>query len=270
MEQLQKIFTNILDAIVAHGPKYLGALLIIIIGWIIARYASRAVQKVLETIKIDKLTEKLQEIDIFSKIGGDFKASAILAKLLYYSLLLIFVMAASDSVGLVMVSNGIVAIINYLPRLITAMAMFIGGLLLSNSIKNIIQTAFKSLAIPSGTIISNAIFYFLLVTISITSLEQAGLNTDFLTQNLQIILSGLVIAFAVGFGFSSRDVLKNLLASSYTKKRFQLGMIIKIGDYKGTVCEIDSATITLLLDESGRKLVIPQHDIINSKIEIFE
>ncbi len=270
MEQLQLILQNIQTAILNHAPAFLGALVLLGVGWIVASFTAKALKRMLETIRIDKLSEKLQEVEIFSKTGVEIKASVLLSKLVYYSLLLIFIMAASDSVGLTMVSNGVIAIINYLPKLLTALAMFVMGTLLSNSIKNVLQTAFKSLAIPSGVIISNGIFYFLLVTISITSLEQAGINTDFLTQNLQIILAGVVIAFAVGFGYSSRDMLKNILASAYTKKKFQVGAVIKIGEYKGTVVDIDSSTITILLNESGHKLIIPQQELANSRVELFE
>ena len=270
MEQLQTILTALIAQFSALLPKLLSAIILIIIGRILAKTVSAVLKRILEAIKIDTMTEQLQEIDLFSKSGMQIKASAILAQLIYYIIFLIFATAAADALGLAIVSQQITAIINLIPKIITAGILFAGGTILANIIKKILETAFRSLNIPSGKIMAGVVFYFLLISVTITALEQTGLNTAFLTQNLQILLVGIVIAFAVGFGFSSRDLFKNMLASSYSKKNFVLGQIVKIGEYKGTIISIDRAAITILLDQSGHKVVVPQHEIINSKVELFE
>jgi len=270
MEQLQTILAALVAQFSALLPKLLSAIILIVLGRILAKTVSMVLKRILEAIKIDKMTEQLQEVDLFSKSGVEVKASAILSQLIYYIIFLIFATAASDALGLAIVSQQITAIINLIPKIITAGILFAGGTILANIIKKILETAFRSLNIPSGKIMAGVVFYFLLITISITALEQTGLNTAFLTQNLQILLIGIVIAFSVGFGFSSRDLLKNMLASSYSKKHFSIGQIVKIGDYKGVITGIDRTSLTILLDQSGHKVIVPQHEIINSKIELFE
>jgi len=254
-------------------PKFLMAAGILLAGWIVARLVARVVRRVLVAVKADRLTEKLQEIDFIQRSGASLKASVFLSKIIYYALMLIFIIAASDSLGLEIVSKQIADLLNYLPKFLAASIVFIAGILVSNLVKNAVNTAFRSLAIPSGRLISSIIFYFFLLTISITALEQAGMDTSFLTSNIQIILGGIVIAFAVGFGFSSRDILKNILASSYTKRKFQVGNLIRLGEYTGSIIEIDSTAVTLQIeDENGghpRRLIIPQHEIINAKIEVL-
>ncbi len=270
MEQLQVILTTLIAQFSALIPKLLSAIVLIVLGRILAKTISVVLKRILEAIKIDKMTEKLQEVDLFSKSGMEVKASAILSQLIYYIIFLIFATAASDALGLAIVSQQITAIINLIPKIITAGILFAGGTILANIIKKVLETAFRSLNIPSGKIMAGVVFYFLLITISITALEQTGLNTAFLTQNLQILLIGIIIAFAVGFGFSSRDLLKNMLASSYAKKIFGVGQIVKIGEYKGTIVSVDRNSVTILLDQSGHKVIVPQHEIINSKVEVFE
>ncbi len=270
MEQLQIILAALVAQFSALLPKLLSAVILIVLGRILAKTVSMVLKRILEAIKIDKMTEKLQEVDLFSKSGVEIKASTILSQLVYYIIFLIFATAASDALGLAIVSQQITAIINLIPKIITAGILFAGGTILANIIKKILETAFRSLNIPSGKIMAGVVFYFLLITISITAIEQTGLNTTFLTQNLQILLVGIVIAFSVGFGFSSRDLLKNMLASSYSKKHFNIGQIVKIGDYKGVITGIDRTSLTILLDQSGHKVIVPQHEIINSKIELFE
>lgn len=268
MEQLKEIFSTLFQQFKDTFPRLLGALALFIVGWILAKMLSSAIKKLLISIKVDQLTNKLNEIDIIERSNLNLKASTFLSKTIYYALLLIFIIAASDFLGFEVVSQQISDILNYIPRFIAASIVFVVGIIVANFVRNAISTTFKSLSIPSGKLISGFVFYFLLVTISITALEQGGMDTNFLTENIQIVLGGIVIAFAVGFGFSSRTVLKNLLASNYTKRKFDIGDVIKIGDYKGKIIQIDSTAVTLILDDK-HKVVIPQHDIINNPIEVF-
>lgn len=271
MEQLTIILDKLTEQLGIFFPKFLAALALLIGGWILAKLIAVILSKVLKTIKIDKLGEKLQEIDLFAKLDKPIRISTILAKTVFYIIMLIFVTAAAEQMGMNMISVQIQAFISYAPKLITAVFMFIGGVILSNFIKNILTTTFRSLGIAAGNAISSSIFYFLLVTISITALDQAGLDTGFLTQNLQIILAGVVIAFAIGFGFSSRDILKNVLAGSYSRRRFNIGQMIKIGEYKGIITHIDSTGLTILIDiNTGHKITIPQHQLFNTIVETFE
>lgn len=268
MNQLKEIFTTLFQQFKDTFPRLLGALVLLILGWILAKVLSGIVKKFLVSIKADQLTNKLNEIDIIERSNLDIKASTFLSKTIYYALLLIFIIAASDFLGFEVVSQQISDILNYIPRFIAASIVFVVGIVVANFVRNAVSTAFKSLNIPSGKLISGFIFYFLLVTISITALEQGGMDTHFLTENIQIVLGGIVIAFAIGFGYSSRTVLKNLLAANYTKRKFEVGDIIKVGEYKGKIAQIDSTSVILILD-NNHKVVIPQHDIINNPIEVF-
>ncbi|MCH2045962.1 MAG: mechanosensitive ion channel, partial [Saprospiraceae bacterium] len=247
----------------------LGAFLLLVAGWLIARTLSKVVKRLLVAVKADRLTDKLKEIEVVQRSGLELSASSFLSKTIYYALWLIFIIAASDSLGMSIVSKQIADILNYMPRFIAASIVFVVGIIVANFVKNAVSTAFKSLNIPSGKLISSFIFYFLLLTLSITALEQAGMDTDFLTENIQIILGGIVIAFAVGFGLSSRTMLQNILASSYAKKKFQLGDEIKVDEYQGTIIQLDNVSVTLFVEEGARRVVIPQHQIMNTKVEII-
>ncbi|MCP4443653.1 MAG: mechanosensitive ion channel [Aureispira sp.] len=268
MDQLRQIFSTLFQQFKDTFPRLLGALALIILGWVLAKLLSGVVKRLLVSVKADRLTSKLNEIDIIERANLNIKASTFLSKTIYYALLLIFIIAASDFLGFEVVSQQISDILNYIPRFIAASIVFVVGIIVANFVRNAISTTFRSLNIPSGKLISGFVFYFLLVTISITALEQGGMDTDFLTENIQIVLGGIVVAFAVGFGFSSRTVLKNILAANYTKRKFEVGDLIKIGDYKGKIYQIDSTSVVLILSDE-HKVVIPQHDIINNRIEIF-
>jgi hypothetical protein len=61
-------------------------------------------------------------------------------------------------------------------------------------------------------------------------LSQAEIDTQFLKDNLKLILGGAVGAFAIGYGIASINMMSNLLASIYSRQRFNVGDTIQVGD----------------------------------------
>lgn len=269
MLQLKQIFDSIFLQFSIMVPKILGSIILLLVGWAIAKVVASVVEKILIGIKADRLADKINEIDIFQKANFDIKISSLLPKVLYYFILLTFIIAATDFLGLTIISQQITDILEFIPKAIAAAIVFLVGVIFANFVRNAINTTFRSLGIPSGKLISSFIFYFLLITISITALSQTGMDTLFLTQNIQIILGGIIVAFAVGFGFASRPVLNNILAAGYTKQKFMIGMHIQVGTYEGMIVDIDNTALTLQL-ANERRVIIPQSDIISSKVEVLD
>jgi len=113
---LQKLFGEILQGFADSIPKIFGAIIIIIIGVIIAKLLKKIIQRVLETIGIDKLGEKLNEIEMVNKADVKIKFSAILAKIVYYMVLLVFLMAATSQLEMEAVSNLVQNLIEFVPN----------------------------------------------------------------------------------------------------------------------------------------------------------
>lgn len=248
-------------------PKIAGAIALLLGGWILAKVLERLIRKALEAIKIDKLAARLDEIDLVRQTNLSIRPSIILSKTIYYVLLLLFIVAASDSLNMPVVSKQISNIVEYTPKLISAFTIFILGLVVSNFLKNIVHTTGKSLNIPSARIISSAVFYFLFITISITALEQGGMNTSFLTDNIKIILAGVVLAFAIGYGVASRDMARNILAASYSRKKFAIGDRIQFEDVIGEIVELDSTTVTI--ETENGEVLIPQARFMHERVRRF-
>ena len=146
------------------------------------------------------------------------------------------------------------------------MLIIILGLLFAEFMRKILETAMKSLGISSATLISNFIFYFLFVNIFILALSQAEINTDFLSQNLSLIIGGIVAAFAIAYGLASKDVVANYVASFYATNHIQVGDRITVDGINGVVSNIDKATVEIQTENS--KVLIPLSKFMNQNIEI--
>ncbi|MBL7814430.1 MAG: mechanosensitive ion channel [Saprospiraceae bacterium] len=263
MNLLEKLLSDFLAVI----PKLAGAITVLILGYVISKAVIKLLTVVLSKIGVDKLTEKLNDIDLVRQNNMQLKLSIILGNVVFYMMMLITLMAATDVLGMPALSQLISDMSNYIPNLVIALVVLMFGLLASNLIKNIVLTACKSFGIPSASVIGNFVFYFMFLTAFITALGQAKIDTSFVKNNLSIILGGGVAAFALGYGLASRDVMANFLGSMYSRKRFREGDVIKLGETIGRIVAMDNTSV--VLNAPDRQIIIPLSKMMKESVEIL-
>ncbi|MEL6276235.1 MAG: mechanosensitive ion channel domain-containing protein, partial [Bacteroidota bacterium] len=112
----------------------------------------------------------------------------------------------------------------------------------------------------------NVVFYFIFLNIVLIALRQADLQTSFMETNISIILAGVAGAFAIGYGFASKDIMSNLLASFYNRGRLEVGDEITIDGRRGEIIQINNNTITLRTETS--EILMPYRMVTNGGVEI--
>ncbi len=254
------------QTMMAALPNIIGALFLIILGWIIAKILSFAVRKTLKTIGFDKLSQKPTIAEALDKAKIKVAPSKIVGKFIYWVIILLFFVTASDTLGWTIVSATIADLIGYLPRLFSAIVLFVIGFYIATFVKKGLKGILESLSVASSHLISGFAFYVILVIISLTALDQAGVDTTILTSNVTIIIGGIVLAFAVSFGIGSRDILSNILSSFYSRKNFESGQEIKLADVSGVIDRIDSTSCVIKTDKGIT--VIPVKRLLTENVEI--
>lgn len=268
LSPIADIFYDLLRQFVAVLPSLTGALVILLIGWLIAKSLSRLTKKLLSRTGIDALADRLNRIEIVEKARIRIVPSVLLAKILYYILMLVIALAATDVLGIEAVSNLMADIINYVPNLLTAFLLLFIGLLFADFVKGIVLSATKSLGIPSAGLIANFVFYFILISVAMSALGQAGIDTEFLRANLTILIAGGVLAFALGYGLASREMMANFIASFYSKNKVKLGDTVRIGDVSGLIVAMDNSSITLE-SEGNRTIILPLSKLTTENVEVI-
>lgn len=247
-------------------PKLISVLAIILIGWIILKIVSIVLRKVLKAANADKLGDKIREIQLFR--NAKFKVTDVVVKVVRWILILFITIAAAGVLELNMVIDGIAAIITYLPKLFTAIAIFIVGIFLANIVKNAIISSFKALDISGSQVIGNIVFFAITIVIGITALNQAMIDTEMITNNLTIIFGSLLLAFTIAFGLGSREIVQRLLFGFYSRKNLAIGQKIRIGDVQGRIEAIDNIYL-VLVNENG-KFIFPIKEINDKIVQVIE
>ncbi|MCS7035107.1 MAG: mechanosensitive ion channel [Saprospiraceae bacterium] len=271
MDFLDKIKNGVLTELIARfseaAPKLLFALLILLIGRVIAGLLRRLVQRVLALAGIDRLAERLNDIDLVQRSGMRITLSAVAGQMIFYLLMLAFVIFATDVLGIPAITDMVRDLIDYLPALFSAFVLFLLGLFLADMIRGVVQAACQSMGIPSARLIGTAVFYFLFITVAVSALAQAKINTGFIASNLTVIVGALAFAFAVGYGLAARDLVANYIASHYNRDKVQVGQEVRLAGVRGKVVHMDATS--LILQTPDRAIIVPMSKMMTEKVEIF-
>ncbi|MBL7776593.1 MAG: mechanosensitive ion channel [Saprospiraceae bacterium] len=271
MDFLEKLKDGIFTELVARfseaAPKLLFALLILLIGRIVAGAVRKVVRRVLASLQVDRLAERLNEIDLVQRTGMKIQISGVVAQMIYYVLMLGFIIFATDMLGIPAITDMVRDVIDYLPALFSAFVLFLLGLFLADMVRGLVLTTCQSLGIPSAKMIASAVFYFLFITIAVSALSQAKISTGFIASNLTVVIGALALAFAVGYGLASRDLVANYLAGHYNRNKVRIGDEISIGGARGKVVMIDSTS--LILQTPERAIIVPLNKMTTENVEVF-
>lgn len=260
--------SSILKDIAASLPGILGALIVLIFGWIIIKIVRFILKKIFKIVSIDRLSDKINEARLFGDADIKIEISKILLGFVKLFLWLVFIIVAADVMHLQVISEEIANLLRYLPVLLTAVVIFMGGMYVAKLIKQALVSVFQSVGFSGSKIVGNVVFYIIGVFVTITALNQAGIDTTIITSNFTIILGSFLFAIALGFGLGSREIIADLLRTFYTRKNYTVGDKIELKDIKGTIEAIDNACVTLKTKEG--KMVIPIKEITESRVKIKE
>lgn len=263
---LLKPFQDIFEDLVQSLPKVAGFIGYVIFVWIFIKIFLYVIRKILAKTNIDQWSEKLSETKIFGDSTINIVLTNVILGVLKWFLILVFIMAGASIFGLDGVSRGIASFFSYLPNLITALAIFAAGAYLGTMVKKAIQGMFKSLEISGGNLVGNIAFYLIVVFLSITALDQAGVDTSVIKSNLTLVIGSVLAAFTIAFGLGARDAVSRLLFGYYTRRNIAIGSSVKVGDVEGVVIAIDNICATIST-ESGN-VILPIKEVVDNKIII--
>ena len=105
LDQILKIFSKLLNNFYDIVPNILGAIVVFLVGWIIAKALAFIVKKILKSIQIDKLAEQLNRIDFIDKSSVTIVPSTVLSKMFYYVVLLLFSIVSTEILNVAPISE---------------------------------------------------------------------------------------------------------------------------------------------------------------------
>lgn len=264
---MERLLKKLIGTILEFAPKILLGIVLLIAGWLLAKFVSFLIRKSLQAVKFDDRMAGTPVQQFLIKAQLKRPPSGLLARFFFWFVFLTILVLLFEAWGWHSISLRINILIAYLPNVLWALGILVGGLSVAGWLKNVTQQMFASYSLKSARVMSSLLFYLLALIVIISALDQLQLNVDLLTSNVMIIIGGIVLAFAIGYGLSAREILPHIIASFYLKNHYRGGQKIRIGNLEGTIREINN--IHVVLDSGTETIIIPAKRLIAEEVHIL-
>lgn len=209
MDQQFDVFISSFNAVITQItdflPKLLAALVLLFIGWLIAKAVRSGVRRLLAIAHFDRLAEKAG-IEEFLKHGEmHVTLGGIISEVSYWLVLLIVLVTVSSGLGLTAVANLFNRVALYLPNIIVAVFIIIFGTLLARFINRLVFAWLRNLGVEGALTISTVAEYSVQIFAVFVALEQLAIGTQLLTTAFAILFGSICLALALAFGLGGRE-----------------------------------------------------------------
>ncbi|MBL8159532.1 hypothetical protein JNJ66_03685 [Candidatus Saccharibacteria bacterium] len=213
MDTLTRGLNRFFETIMAWLPNLAGALLVLILGSIIASVLASAVRKLLTRLE---LSERLH-----TGHGGSVLERAVpepekfLSKILYWAVMLGVISLAVSVLGIPALTNFVAAIYAYLPNVFAALLIFLVAGAVAAAVSTIAMRVLGDT--PTGKIVATAVPFVVMGIATFMILDQLGIAETIVTITYAALMGAAALGLALAFGLGGRDVAAQLLGDAYRK-----------------------------------------------------
>jgi hypothetical protein len=193
-------------------PKLIGALIIFLIGWAIAIGLQRLIEQIVKILKIDALLERLGIGKGLEKAGFKLHVGRWLGLLVKWFLIIVFLMAATDILGLAEVTTFLRSVVFYIPNVIVAALILLVAAWAAGVTQKIILAGASVTNIKAANLSANIAKWSIMVFGLLAALAQLGVASSLIQTIVTGFVAMLAIAGGLAFGLGGKDMAADILA----------------------------------------------------------
>lgn len=246
-------------------PDLIAAVLIVILGFLVAKLIDTVLSKGLAKLGLDRLMAGAGVSKLMVRSGLTASPSVLIGKIVYWFVVLTFLISAAESLGLARISSTLDAFMLYLPKVFGAALILLAGLLLSHFANGVVRGAAESVGIDYAAGLGRLTQALLvIITVSLV-IGQLQIETALLNTVIAIVLVSFGTAAALALGLGSKGIVGQIMAGMYVRELYEAGDRIEVGDVAGVIDEIGSVKTTLI-DDAGRIVSIPNTTLLDQRV----
>jgi hypothetical protein len=203
---------NLWWGVINYLPNLVGALIVLVIGLIVAAGLAALVQKILEGIRLDTFLEKIGLQPIFERAGLKLRAAYFFGMLVYWFVIIAFLLAVADSLQLYALSEFLTAVLNYLPNVIAAVLIMLAALVLAHFLRKLVTASVMGAKLHSGPFLGTVTWWAITVFGFLTALAQLNIATAIIQTIVTGFIAMLALAGGLAFGLGGKDYANHLLS----------------------------------------------------------
>jgi hypothetical protein len=227
-------------------PAVVGAVLLLLVGWIVARVmralAVRGMQ-ILETL-VGRATRR--------PAGPGLRSSAAaFSMIVFWAVLLFFITAATQVLGLVTFTEWLARLLEYLPTLIAGLLIIAAGFNFARFVGDIVYAGAERLAPAQRTALARLAQATALIAALLVGADQIGIRVTWIAIIAVIVIASVLGGVMLAVSLGARGYVSNLIGAHYLRQALRIGESVRIAGHEGRILDV-TATSLVLETEEGR------------------
>ena len=246
-------------------PRLGGALALFILGLLAAGIFGRITRKALVGAGLDRLAERAGASELLGRGGLGSSLAALVATAVRLTIILVATFAALTLLGLAFLSDSLNQGILFVPRLLTALALVLIGIVLGALVRAWLERTSVQLDFPVA--IGPVAQVLVVALFVLCAAGQAGVSVAPLVTVALVLLGAIAVTLALAFGLGAREIARSLTSGRYARADFAVGQTIRVGDVRGEILRMDAAAVTL---KAGEETIRVPNSVVVEQIVVIE
>lgn len=245
--------SSMLQKMLEYLPLLAGAVASLLIGWFIARLLRGATLKLISGF--DRFSNFVGKGRIFSHGKSSEATARIIANVVFWVVILFFLTAATNLLGLTMFSGWLDRLLAHLPHILSGGLIIFAGVVFGNLANDATQTAAQNMSPRQRALLGRSAQVFTLATMVVIGIDQIGIDITLLITLMAVAVGTLFGGIAIAFSLGSRTFVSNLIGARYLSRDYRVGERIRIGEIEGVILEI--STVAVVVDAAEGRMTVP-------------
>lgn len=203
---LLQSFQDLWIGVVSFVPGLIVAILIFVIGWIVASIVGRVVAQVIGMLKLDTALRSAGLDSVMHRAGLELNSGVFLGQLVRWFIIVVFLIAALQIVGLTQVNEFLRdVVLGYLPNVIVAALILLVAGVLADTVQSVVTSSARAANVHSAGFLGSIARWSIWVLALITALAHLGIAPAFMQILFTGIVAMLALAGGLAFGLGGRE-----------------------------------------------------------------
>jgi len=202
---------TIWSSVIGFLPTFLAALIVFIVGWLIAVFLGKIVNRLIKASKLDSLLERLGFAQALAKAKLRLDSGKFFEELVKWFFIVVFLMTATDILGLSQVTLFLNTILLYLPNVVVAAIVLLIAVIVSNFMYRVVKASADTAGLASSSVVAAIIRWAILIFGFIIALSQLGIASNLLQTVVIGLIAMIALAGGLAFGLGGKDMATRIL-----------------------------------------------------------
>lgn len=203
------------DVLYQYLPALVGSLVILFAGYLLARLAGRATEKILKRIRFNSLLERGGVLQVVERSGTGLNPTKVLSKMIFWLVMFAVIVLAARALGLESLANVFYDLVSYIPSVIAAIVIILVGIVLGGFVEGLIMASAG--AVHGGPTLARIGKGGVVILSIFMALQELGVATHIVTTAFAILFGAIALALALSFGLGNRELAAEVTRAWYER-----------------------------------------------------